>query len=51
MIVIDFLRLASDDDNNQVDAALRRHLGRDRARCKCLGFTAMGLYELVRTAR
>lgn len=50
MVVIDFLRLLREEDKKQVDAALRRHLGRDRAKCKCLGFTAMGLYELVRTA-
>jgi ribonuclease G len=49
MVVIDFLRMKSPEDRQQVDVCLRALLDRDRASCKVHGFTAMGLFELMRT--
>ncbi|CAM3094736.1 ribonuclease E/G [Sporolactobacillus spathodeae] len=48
MIVIDFLRLAEEDDRKKVADALRAGFARDTETVKFFGFTAMGLYEITR---
>ncbi|NLM76815.1 MAG: hypothetical protein GX173_01835 [Ruminococcaceae bacterium] len=50
MVVVDFLRMQEDDDRQEVENLLCDLLRLDRARSVVYGFTAMGLFELVRTA-
>lgn len=50
MVIIDFLRSENDEDRTRITASLQQALTRDRARHKLYGFTAMGLFELTRTA-
>ena len=48
MVVIDFLR-QDETGQDEVAQALARALAGDRGRTRLLGFSAMGLFELIRT--
>lgn len=50
MVVIDFLRSEQEADRTQIEGVLRQSLAPDRARLKLFGFSAMGLFELTRSA-
>lgn len=50
IIIIDFINMADDAERNAVQAALGEALAADRASSRLLGFTALGLFEMTRTA-
>ena len=50
IVVIDFINLENDADRTAVQAALQTALESDRAPCRLLGYTALGLFEMTRTA-
>ena len=50
IIIIDFINMADDAERNEVQAALGEALEADRASSRLLGFTALGLFEMTRTA-
>ncbi|MDW7658624.1 MAG: ribonuclease E/G [Bacillota bacterium] len=50
MVVIDFLRSTQEADLLQIEQTFRQSLEQDRARLKLFGFSAMGLFELTRSA-
>lgn len=48
VIVIDFVRLTARGQRGQVEAALRRAVAVDRVAVQLLGWTAAGLFEMIR---
>ena len=50
IIIIDFINMADDAERNAVQTALGEALAADRASSRLLGFTALGLFEMTRTA-
>lgn len=50
IVVIDFINLTSEEDKTAVQSALQEALEADRASSRLLGFTALGLFEMTRTA-
>ena len=50
IVIIDFINLAGDEDKAAVQSALQEALEADRASSRLLGFTALGLFEMTRTA-
>lgn len=50
IVIIDFINLSGDTERDDVQAALEEALLADRASSRLLGFTALGLFEMTRTA-
>ena len=50
-IVIDFLNMASEEDQGKVVETMRQSLARDKAKSRIYGFTSMGLLEMTRSDR
>lgn len=50
IIIIDFLDLEGDEARAELQLALSESLARDRAKCRLVGFTGLGLFEMARTA-
>lgn len=50
IIIIDFLDLEDDEARAELQLALSESLARDRAKCRLVGFTGLGLFEMTRTA-
>lgn len=50
MIVIDFLRLKKAEDREKIAQAMKEAVLRDRGRVKLVGFSGLGLFELIRMA-
>ena len=50
IVIIDFINLTDDTERSAVQAALEEALQADRASSRLLGFTALDLFEMTRTA-
>ncbi|MEA4888080.1 MAG: ribonuclease E/G [Clostridiaceae bacterium] len=50
IIIVDFVNLGDDEARSRVQEALKQALASDRAHCRLVGFTGLGLYEMTRTA-
>lgn len=49
MVLIDFIDMSGEEEREQVAAAMRVYLKRDRVKTVVHGFTALGLLEMTRT--